>query len=164
MVRKITVYFVCLLALFTAFSGAAQAATYQPYEGNISTSNLTYFQDLLPKLKLTDHYVFFRSGQYEYTLISGDIKYANGVFSSGDDCTVYSMSTNNSYNGYYAYNVTTIDSLSLNPRDILVYSDLGGFPELENRGVKYEIIQTILIIITLLAVVIRSIFYYRKRG
>lgn len=163
MVRKITFYLLAVLVLSTAFSGAAQAATYTPYEGNISTSYLTYFEDILPKLKINEHYVFLRSGQYQYIMITGDIKYGNGSFSADSDCTVYSMSTNNSYNSYYSYNVTTIDSLSLNPSDVLVYSDLGNFPELENRGVKHEILQTILIIIFMLCCVIRSIFYKRIR-
>lgn len=163
MVRKITVYFVALLILLTATCGAVSAATYEPYEGNISTSYLTYFEDILPKIKLTDHYVFFRSGQYDYSMIVGDIEYVNGVFSADNSCTVYSMSTNNSYNSYFSYNVSSIDSLTLRPSNILVYSDLGDFPELEGRGNKYEIIQTILLCVLMLAFVIRSIFFTRKR-
>lgn len=163
MVRKVIVYMVVVLTLLTAMCGAVSAETFSPYEGNISTSYLTYFEDLLPKLKLTDHYVFLRSGQYEYSMIVGDITYGNGVFTSSSSCTVYSMSTTNSYNSYYSYNVSSIDTLTLRPSDILVYSDLGDFPELEGRGNKYEILQTILICIALLAFVIRGIFGTRKR-
>lgn len=163
MVRKISTLMVVLLILITALCGSVSAATYSPYEGTISTSYLAYFEDILPKISLTDHYVFLRSGQYEYSMIVGDIDYANGIFSAGDSCTVYSMSTTNSYNSYWTYNVFSIDSLTLNPSNIMVYSDLGGFPELENRGVKYEVLQTILICTALLAVVIRSIFFTRKR-
>lgn len=163
MVRKVIVYMSVLLILLTATCGAVSAATYSPYEGNISTTYLTYFEDILPKLKLTDHYVFLRSAQYEYSMIVGDIDYGNGVFSSSSPCTVYSMSTSNSYNSYYTYSVSTVDTFSLNPSNILVYSDLGDFPELEGRGNKYEILQTILIVTLMLCFVLRSIFFYRKR-
>lgn len=163
MVRKIIFYVATLTILLTATCGAVSAATFSPYEGNISTSQLTYFEDLLPKLNINDHYVFFRSGQYTYDLIVGDITYDNGVFTSSDSCAVYTLETNNSYNGYYSYSATSIDSLTLNARDFLVYSDLGHYPELETRGDKYEMLQTLLFIVLMLGFVLRSIFCNRAR-
>lgn len=163
MVRKVIAYMVAVLILCSAFCGTVSAATYTPYEGNISTSYLTYFEDLLPKIKLTDHYVFFRSGQYDYVMVVGDIEHDNGIFSSETDCTVYTLSSSSGYNSYNSYYVSTISDFYMVSNDILIYSDLGDFPELETRGNKYEVIQTILIGIFMLAVVIRGILFTRKR-
>lgn len=157
------VYVAMLPLLLTAFGGAVSAATYTPYEGNISTSYLTYFEDLLPKIKLGDHYVLLRSSQYDYSMIVGDITHDNGVFSSATPCTVYTLSSTSGYNSYNSYTVTTVNDFQLVSNDILIYSDLGNFPELETRGNKYEVINTMLICIFMLGVFIRGIFFYRKR-
>lgn len=163
MVRKVIPILMILLMLLNGFAVAASAESYTVYDGNPSSTYITYFKDIIPNISLNDHYVAFRSGQYEYTMIVGDLVYNNGSFTLNDSATVYSITSNNSYNGYYAYNVSSIDSLSLSVGDKIIYSDLGNFPQLEERGQKYEILQTLLLFIALLCVVIRSMFGKRIR-
>lgn len=162
MVRKVKII-IAVLALLVATCNVAQASTYDVYEGNPSNTQLQYFRDIIPGIGLGDHYVAFRSGQYTYTMLVGDISYDNGIFSSADSCTVYYLETNNSYNGYYTYSVFEVDSISLNPEDKIIYSDLGQFPQLEERGAKYEILTTILIATICVGYVTKSIFRYRPR-
>lgn len=163
MVRKVIVICSLILMLAHGFAVQASAEPYQAYQGNIGTSYLTYFQDLLPKLKLNDHYVFFRSDQYEYMMVVGDLEYNDGIITSADTVTVYTLTSNSSYNSYYAYNVSTLDEFTLYTSDILIYSDIGNFPELEERGHKYEVLQTITFGLLMLCIVVNRILYTRKR-
>ena len=158
MVRKVSVSVVVAVMLLTAICGGASAATYNPYEGTISTTYLTYAKDILPNLGLNDHYVFLRSGQYEYTMITGDVVYSSGQFSNIDPVTVYTWSTDGGYNSYYSYSVAIVSDITVNPSDKIIYSDLGEFHHLEERGQRYEILGTILLAVFMLSAFIRSIF------
>lgn len=161
MVRKIICLSVALLLLLSPLCGAAGAESYSAYEGTISSTYLTYFKDIVPNIPFTYHYVAFRSGQYEYTMIVGEIYFNNGLFSADDTCTVYSFTSSNSYNSYYSYNVSTISDFSLNAEDKIIYSDIGNYPQLEERGQKYEILTTVLLLIVCLCVVVGRIFSHR---
>lgn len=160
MVRKITSFGLVLL-LLTAICGGAAAAEYDPYEGTISSTYLTYAKDLIPNFSLSDHYVFVRSDQYEYNLIVGDLVYNSGIFSNIDPVTVYTFSSGSGYNSYYTYSVATVSDITVNPSDKIIYSDLGNFPQLEERGQKYEVLNTILLGVFLLCAFIRGVFFTR---
>lgn len=162
MVRKIKIALLAL-ALIVATCNGAQAASYGIYDGNPSSTQIQYFKDTLTKIPLGDHYVAFRSDQYTYTLVVGNISFDNGLFSSTDSCTVYTLESNNSYNGYYAYSVGEIADFRLDPEDKLLYSDLAHYPDLEERGQKYEVLTTILIIAICVGYVARCVFYRRPR-
>lgn len=155
MVRKVTAL-CALLAIMCAFSAIPQASAYDVYDGNMSNTYVQYFKDIVGGLKFKENYVAFRSGQYEYTMVTGAITY-DGAF-HGSDLTCYTFSNDGNYNSTYTYEVTTIDSFSLNPNNRILYSDLGQFPQLETRGEKYEILATVLIVVLLLGLVIRSFF------
>lgn len=158
MVRKVGA-FVALLALIMAMPLSASAATsYDVYEGNPSNTYITYFRDILAGVGLNDHYVAFRSGQYQYTMLVGKLVYSNGYFSTTDNVTVYTIESDNSYNGYYRYNVASIDDFTLNPGDKIIYSDLGEFPQLEERSAKYEQIEVLLLVTFGICACVRSIF------
>lgn len=163
MVRKVS----CLLAillLLCATGTVAQAASYTPYDGNPSNTYIQYYKDILAGLPITENYVVFRSGQYEYKMIVGDIVQNNGLFTSETECEVYTFSQyDTTYNGYYTYSTSTIDSFVLDSENKIVYSDCGGYPELEERGAKYEVLTTILIVAICVGYVCRNIFYHRPR-
>lgn len=159
-VKKVLVV-VFVLVLICTFGATVQAQTYTPYEGNISTSNLTYFEDIISKVSILKDYVLIRNGQYEYSLIVGDLEYSNNKFTANGSCDVYKLNTGSNYNSYYTYSKTTDSSAVINTNSILVYSNLGDFPELENRGDKFEILQTVIIGTLCVGIVIRSIFRSR---
>lgn len=166
MVRQVRTA-VCLLAILLlvgGFATQAQAASYDVYDGNPSNTYIQYYRDILAGLPITENYVVFRSGQYDYKMVVGDIVQNNGLFTSESECDVYSFSQADSgYNGYYTYDVSTINSFVLDSENKIVYSDVGGYPELEERGAKYEILTTILIVAICVGYVCRSIFRYRPR-
>lgn len=162
MVRKVRV-FVAILLLLCATGTVAQAATYDVYDGTPSNTYIQYYRDILGGLSITDNYVVFRADQNKYIMVVGDIVYNNGLFTSDEKCTTYIMQSDGNYNSYYTYTIGSIDSLVLDVNDRIVYSDLGTYPQLEERGAKYEILTTILLVAVCVAFVCRSIFYHRPR-
>lgn len=166
MVRQVKAVF-CVLAillLLCATGTVAQAASYSVYDGNPSNTYIQYYKDILAGLPITENYVVFRSGQYDYKMVVGDIVQNNGLFTSDKECKVYSFSQSTTgYNSVYTYDVTTIDSLVLDSENRIVYSDCGDYPELEERGAKYEILTAILIVAICVGYVCRNVFYYRPR-
>ena len=131
--RKITriLAVACALCCLAALPLAASAVTI--YDGTISTTYITIFRDIAAKLPLTSDYVFFRSGQYEYILVAGDLEYSGSMF-TGSDLTQYIVKTNSNYNNSYEFGTATLNSFSLAPGGALVYSNLGSFPDLYQRS------------------------------
>ena len=163
MVRKISI-FVAILLLLCAIGTVAQAATYDVYEGSPSNTYIQYYRDILSGIPITENYVVFRSGQNEYKMVVGELVQNNGLFTSESECDVYTFSQRDSgYSGYYIYEISTIDSLVVDCGNKIVYSDLGNYPQLEERGAKYEILTTILIVAICVGYVCRSVFHYRPR-
>lgn len=163
-VKKIITILVAGLITAAAFCGSVSAATYNTYEGNISSTQLTYFRDILSGTSILDNYVCFRDGQYSYQMVVGKLTFNNGVFTLDEPGRIYTLDTNgSSYNNYYTYSNATLNDLTLNTSNRIVYSDLGDYPQLEERGQRYEILQTILIVICCVCFIVRNIFYYRKR-
>lgn len=162
MVRKVSVM-ICTLALLFGLSVGAQAATHSVYDGTISSTYLTYFQDILAGVSINDHYVAFRSGQYEYTMIVGDLTYNGNSFTlDGTGVSyVFTNATSSGYNTTYSYQTADITNFSVNVGDEIIYSDLGRFPHLEERGARFETISAVLLAVLVLSGVVRRIFSRR---
>lgn len=164
MVRKIIVMF-SAFALIFAFGVTAHGATYNVYdEGTLNTTYTTYFRDIVAGVGLKDEYVAFRSGQYEYTLIIGQLEYENGVISSQERCTTYTFRADGTqYNNQYKYYVDWVDTVSLDTENHILYSSVGDFPQLIERGANYEVYTAVLLTICCVSVVIGRIINPRKR-
>lgn len=162
MVRKISTIIICV-GLVLCFALQAHAANYTVYDnGTLSTTYTTYFRDILSGTSINQNYVAFRSGQYSYTMIVGDLNYNNGNFSCDGVSKVYEFSTTSqNYNSNYKYEVSEIDSLSLKVTDEIIYSDMGEYPQLIERGDKYETLTAVIICVALLCIVINRIFNKR---
>lgn len=129
---------IVFLLLFTLF-GAAQrvfAATYVPYDGNLSTTFNTYAIGVLNSPEcFNKDYIYFRSGDYKYTLLVFDSTptvEATRVAGSGH---VYTWTTG-SYNDGYTFNVSSDPAIQYRLTDRLYYSNL-DIPvpvELTERG------------------------------
>ena len=163
--RKITriLAVACALCCLAALPLAASAATI--YDGTISTTYITIFRDIASKLPITADYVFFRSGQYEYILVAGDLEYSGSMF-TGSDLTQYIVKTNSSYNNSYEFGTATLDTFNLAPGGALVYSNLGSFPDLYDRS-DYTLVGIFFAIaLCFCCYLIRSIFDFtlRMRG
>ena len=159
MVRKIiAAVAIAIVLAATAAPAAAQAASV--YQGTISTTYLTMFRDVVSSLPVTDDYVLFRSGESTYTLVAGDLDYS-GTFTlngEGKQYDITSVSGSGYSNSYYGYSVGSITSFTLTPGNYLVYSNLGDYPTLEERGVQYEFTTLFVLSVGCLAAFIHNIF------
>lgn len=160
MVRKVITMAVCLCLLFCG-SRSAQATAYTPYDGSISSTYITYFKDIVSGIGFNDNYVAFRSGQYEYVLIIGQFNYADGVYTLEGSGTAYAISNDGSYNSYQTYSVSDVTDVTLTPGDKIIYSDLGQYPQLIDRGSKYEMLNTVLLVSFMLMFFVLRIFSRR---
>lgn len=165
MVWKRLICFVSALAVILALPITASAATVYT-EGNISTTYVTYFQDILSKVSPLDDYVFFRSGQSEYTMVTGDLSYNNGIISTQEPCVVYQIytTTTSGYNSIYHFTSTTAEEYSLSVGTSLVYSNLGDFPDLNERGDYLETAILILMLVIIFMSLLSRIFAFCLRN
>lgn len=107
------------------------------YPGTISSSYLDYFTGIADKLPPSEHYVAYRSGQYEYTMAWGKELQYDGSRFRGDAlsiCRIYRYSGSN-----YDYMVEWFsDSVNVSPGGNFVYSDLGNYAALTEGGTGIE--------------------------
>lgn len=167
MVRKVT-SLICVLVLCLGFALTAQAteatpkATTQPIYGSLQTTAvISYFKGFLTKAPLNSNYVAWQSTTNEFRMLVGDLSVdSNYTFTAKGDCTLYTITYTS---GKYSIMDTKMNGLAfmLNPQAYVVYSDVGEFPDFEERSVKYEILQTILLAVLLLSFVV--FFFFRSR-
>ena len=153
---------ICVLAGMVPMALPASAASYTTHDGNISTTYITIFRDIVGKISPLDDYVFFRSGQYEYILVSGDLEYSGGSF-AGQSVKVYRIVTDSAYSSTYSYFQTEETAFSLTPGSGLVYSNLGAYPDLIDRTSFYAFASLILLLACVCMYLIRSIFSFTLR-
>lgn len=164
--RELRKWIMCILMIIMCLRSCAahDIFAYTVYEGNISSSYLTYFRDILGKLDFDDDYVVFRSGQYEYILAAGNFVYNNGIFSSDDDVSFYCLSSSNTaYSSYTLYSTYEESDFTLDPGDKVVYSNLGDYPQLEERSDIVENAIFILLFIMFIMFLIHPIFDFVLR-
>lgn len=158
-------FLACLCVCLCIGTGTAAAATYSVYsQGNISTSILTYFRDIESGIGIDDNYVFWRSGQYEYKMAVGSLKCDSTSFAStGDYLQVYTLNTNTSSYDAYRLTVSTEQDFHLSASNYLVYSDLGHYPKLHERGVNYAFCTLFVVCIIGLCALVRPLFSFVLR-
>lgn len=158
----------CLaLALAVLLPMAITASAADVYtEGNISTTYVTYFRDILGKLPPSDDYVFFRSGQSEYTMVVGDLFYQNNIISAYTPCRVYQIYTSSSsgYQSTYHFAANNYAEYTVNIGSGLVYSNLGDFPDLNERSDYLETAILVLMLIFIFMHLISRIFNFTLRS
>lgn len=154
---------VCLLLVSVATATANAASI---YDGTISSTYIDYASKI--PIGLGDEYVFFRDGQYSYTLLVGDLLYSGGVFTLEGEGRQYTIEavTTGSYSSttYYTYSTSYVSSFTLNTNNRLVFSSLGDFPTLYERGVIYEEITLFIFAVGFVCYLVRSIFSYLLRN
>lgn len=100
----------------------------------VGTSNINIFGPIASKLPYGVHYVYWRESQYVYCLAYGeDLIYENGSFSA-EEVTVISYTTSSGYNSQATFDSGSETDFSLDPDNYLVWSDLGDYPTLYERG------------------------------
>lgn len=156
---------VCVLGLIGAILCApVQAATHEIYpSGNLGTTYITYFKDIISGVKFNDDYVAFRTDQNVYNMVVGDLEYKDGEIYSVSNCKEYIFFQDDSlgYSSQYRYIVNEIPEFSVYTSDYILYSNVGDFPQLIERGAKYEIFTAILLVVALLCIVVGR--FFRRR-
>lgn len=162
MVRKISAVIVCVLLIATMVA-PVHAYTHQVYDGGALSGNyLTYYKDILSGVPFKDNYVAFRDSQYSYIMVVGELECNGEIITLKEQGKAYIFRTENqNYGSQYRYYVEDISNFSVDTNNYIVYSDVGDYPQLMERGAKYEVVTAVLIVISLLCVVIGRIF--RKR-
>ena len=157
----------CVLVCLCICTGTAAAATHSVYtQGNISTSVLTYFRDIVSGIGIDDNYVFFRSGRYEYKLVVGKLKCENNTFIGSENAAylrVFTLDTDTTSFDSYRYTLTTEQNFSLNAQNYLVYSDLGHYPKLEERGIYYAFCTLVVISVVSLCLLLHGLYAFVLR-
>ena len=166
MVRKLMCFAascIILLSVATIYAGAVT-----PYDGTISSTYIDIFKQF--DISINDDYVFFRSEQYQYTMLVGDIDYSNDTFTLNGNgklyTLVYNTGTGYGANTYYSRNVSDVSSYSITTGGRLVYSNLGDFPILSERGDIYAYTSAFLLSVIFLCSVVGAVFGFvlRPRG
>lgn len=131
--------------VYGSVSALAAAPRSVPYD-SVSTNStyVDFFASMLPKIPWGDDYVFWRSGQYAYTLVIGDLDYSGGVF-TGDDLSFVVLTTSNGYSGHVSLGSSS-GSLDLDCSDYVVYSNLGFYPLLDSQSFYIEAIIFCLVV------------------
>lgn len=161
-VKKYICMIVCVCIMLLAYTHTTFA--YSIYDGSINNTYTNIFKDIVKDISINDNYVFFRSGQYSYTLVAGPITFDNNKFVSSEECREYNITTQSNYNNNgYIYTVNDINNFSLNISDELVYSNLGNYPALEEGGILYDYASLLVLCIIGICVLFRPIFAFTYR-
>lgn len=135
------------------------------YSGTISDTYLNYFSGIVSKLGFGEHYVVWKSNDYEFCMAYGSNLECNGYSFTGDDLWISKIwRESNNYNStwYVSY---SIDDISIDGTDKFIYSDLGAtFPTLK-KGVSENEIYSILFSISVLFIyiVVRDVFKHLSK-
>lgn len=120
--------------LFLDAEDAAVALAAIDSQYGVGTSNINIFGPVASKLAYGTHYVYWREGQYQYKFAySPDLVYEGGEFAA-ETATVITYTTSTGYQSQATYVVGTETNFSLDPGNYLVWSDLGDYPALYERG------------------------------
>lgn len=149
------------LALALCVSMASQATAYTVYDGSLGSNYITYFRDIISKYPVSSDYVAFRSGQYDYMLVIGDLTKTDSRIASDGEVAICTVSTNTGYNANTAINFRNESSFDLDVGDDIVYSNLGLYPALEGRSDVYDFTTCYLLIVVFICVLLRGIIDWR---
>lgn len=156
MVWKIKIMVISMLTIVCAIGATASA--YSPYDGTMSNTYVQYFKDILVDKKLTENYVAFRSGQYEYIMVVGELEKNQDSIELVGSGVMYKFTSSSSYNANYSYSYGNIDEFTLDLTDDIVYTDLGDYPQLIERSARIEELTLIILGVFGLYTVLRRIF------
>lgn len=150
MARKVTA--VLLAACLLISVGLTASAASYTATGAVPSDVVQIFRLYITKDNLFDNYAAVSTSEGEYKLFIGELQLDSGYISSSEEVKVVTVKADQSYD------VSSISSLSLSCGSNILYSDLGDYPSLMERGEYFEILQTLLIIVVVLTMLLMRIF------
>lgn len=153
MIKRI---FWLVIGFLIGCSFSVHADSFTTYDGNISSSALSYFRDV--DIPFFSDYVVWRDGDYSYKMFVSDSLELNGSGFISDSGTLYNWYTSGNYNNTQHYIHSDISSFSLsNNNHYIVYSSLGTYAKLD-KGVNYDKLQLFTLFTSVFFVLIGIIF------
>lgn len=144
----------------------SSASAYSVYDaGNISTTYVQYFEDIVDGETPLTPYVMWRNGQYEYIIAFSDgLKVLNGTFSSNENTRMYSITQTTGTNGRYSLNYSESNNFELTTNKSLLYSSLEGYPSLNEGSEVFLYAMLVISVVGGCCVLIRPIFKFVLRS
>lgn len=127
---------------------------------NNSTDVTQLFRDILSKISPFDDYVFYKIDDKNYRMYVGDIDFLGDTFNSSSDLIVYDYCIDSDDE----LNIYVSSDLTLLADNTLIYSNLGFFPDLIERGDYYALLTFLLLCTALFMFLIRPIFNFCIRS
>lgn len=160
MVRRLII----ALGLVVALCGsmATQADAYTAYDGTPSSTYIGYFRDMLTKFSVSSDYVCFRSSQYEYLLVVGDLTKTDNRIQGTGRVDICEISTNSGYNASYSISFRSEENFYVDCGDEIIYSNLGMYPTLEERADLFDFTTMFIIACYAVCCLFRGIFEWRN--
>lgn len=134
-------------------------ASYEPYEGTVSSTYITLFANILEKHSKAD-YVVFRGSQYEYMLVYGELT-LSGKKIAGEDVDIVTVNTSSSYNSTQSLTFGIEPTFELNIGNSIIYSNLGDYPVIQGGVTKYEV-QAFTYMCTVCMLVIMFLYLFKR--
>lgn len=135
--------------------GAASAAY------SVGTSNNAYFAGLVRKLPYGVNYVYWREGRYVYRLAYGRNLALSGTNFSADSCDIITYNTNSNTDEIPTWVHSTERNFALSAGSVLVWSNLGHYPALDDGGNIYAQATLVLLVIFGLFYLVSRIMWRR---
>lgn len=127
------------------------ASTYSPYiDGTPSSTYVTWLQGVMANRD--GDYVLWRDSQYVYRIAFGDINF-DGSYSFAGNVDMATIQISTGYNSQSSLVFSSDASFRLvNSQNAIIFSNLGGYPDICNVGGKRYEIQAIIFGIAVLSV------------
>lgn len=127
------------------------ASTYTPYtDGTPSSTYVNWLQGVMANRD--GDYVLWRDSQYVYRIAFGDIDFDGGNIFAGD-VELATIQTSSGYNSQSSLVFSSDASFRLdNSQNAIIFSNLGGYPDICDVGGKRYEIQAIIFGIAVLSV------------
>lgn len=152
--------FICLCAICMLCLGTHTTAhAYTITDSAVDSSALDCFRGILSGCNFFDDYVVFYSDN-AYIMVVGEIVNENKYF-LWENATEYVLSSSDSG---YVYDVYYSVSGSVDTSNYIVYSNLGNYPLLEERGGIYEMFTFFTLCSCVVALLVRPIFKFTLRS
>ena len=127
------------------------ASTYTPYtDGTPSSTYVNWLRSVMANRD--GDYVLWRDSQYVYRIAFGDIDFDGGYTFTGD-VDLATIQTSSGFNAQSSLVFSSDASFQLdNSQNAIIFSNLGGYPDICNEGGKRYEIQAILFAVAVLFV------------
>lgn len=162
-VVKLVVLLVVCLIVAVCCDTRASAATYSPDLGYATVGN-SYVDYLVGLCRNDDYrsYVVYRSGQYTYTGLSGDLDYKDGTLTG--EGVVYTIDTSYGYGSSARYYVDTrVDpAIVFTPGQSMIYSNVRGLGAVTDGEMQDTVVLSLLVCFVVFCGVIAILLLLRK--